>query len=141
MPSRSSDTAAWTDLLAMSVVQGGSTITQQLAKNLFLQPDRTFKRKIQEAVLALYLESRYTKDEILTLYLNRVYFGAGVYGIEAAAQRFFGKRAEQLTLTEAAILAGSVKAPARYNAANDGDGAMTPRGPRSGRHAGCRVHR
>ena len=120
--------AAWTDLLAMSVVQGGSTITQQLAKNLFLQPDRTFKRKIQEAVLALYLESRYTKDEILTLYLNRVYFGAGVYGIEAAAQRFFGKRAEQLTLTEAAILAGSVKAPARYNAANDGDGAMTRAG-------------
>ncbi len=116
--------AAWTDLLAMSVVQGGSTITQQLAKNLFLEPERTFKRKIQEAVLALYLESRYTKDEILTLYLNRVYFGAGVYGIEAAAQRFFGKRAEQLTLTEAAILAGSVKAPARYNPANDADGAM-----------------
>ncbi len=116
--------AAWTDLLAGQIVQGGSTITQQLAKNLFLQPERTFKRKIQEAMLALYLESRYTKDEILTLYLNRVYFGAGVYGIEAAAERFFHKRASGLTLTEAAILAGSVKAPARYNPANDGDAAM-----------------
>ena len=116
--------AAWSNLLAGAIVQGGSTITQQLAKNLFLQPERTLKRKIQEAVLALYLESRYSKDEILTLYLNRVYFGAGVYGIEAAAERFFGKPASMLTLTEAAILAGSVKAPARFNAANDADGAL-----------------
>jgi hypothetical protein len=75
------------------VVQGGSTLTQQLAKNLFLEPNRTFERKMQEAMLALYLESRYSKDQILTLYLNRVYFGAGVYGIEAAAERFFGKHA------------------------------------------------
>ncbi len=120
--------AAWTNLLAGGIVQGGSTITQQLAKNLFLEPERTIKRKIQEAVLALYLESRYSKDEILTLYLNRVYFGAGVYGIEAASERFFGKPASMLTLTEAAILAGSVKAPARYNPANDADGALSRAG-------------
>ena len=99
--------AANQDLLAGHVVQGGSTLTQQLAKNLFLQPARTFERKMQEAMLALYLESRYSKDQILTLYLNRVYFGAGVYGIEAAAERFFGKSATRLTLTEAAMLAGS----------------------------------
>ncbi len=105
-------------------VQGGSTITQQLAKNLFLQPDRTFRRKFEEAILALKLERRYTKNQILTLYLNRVYFGAGAYGIEAAAQRFFSKPAGALNVVEAAILAGSVKAPSRYNAANDMDGAM-----------------
>src|SRR5215469_14958728 len=107
-----------------ALVQGGSTITQQLAKNLSLDPNRTFDRKMQEALLALYLESRYSKDQILTLYLNRVYFGAGVYGIEAAAERFFGKPAEQLTLPEAAMLAGSVKAPARYNPLADADAAM-----------------
>jgi penicillin-binding protein 1A len=116
--------AALANMLAGSVVQGGSTITQQLAKNLFLQPERTLKRKIQEALLAIYLETRYSKGEILTLYLNRVYFGAGVYGIEAASQRFFGKRAAMLTLTEAATLAGSVKAPARFNTASNADGAL-----------------
>ncbi len=103
------------NISAGSFVQGGSTISQQLAKNLFLKPERTIKRKVDEAILALYLESRYTKDEILTLYLNRVYFGGGVYGIEAAAERFFNKNARELTLTEAAMLAGSVKAPSRYN--------------------------
>src|SRR6185312_7567775 len=72
------------NLMAGHVVQGGSTLTQQLAKNLFLNADRTFHRKAQEAILALYLESRYSKEQILTLYLNRVYFGAGVFGIEAA---------------------------------------------------------
>jgi penicillin-binding protein 1A len=107
-----------------ALVQGGSTLTQQLAKNLFLTPDRTIKRKFDEAILALSLESRYTKDEILALYLNRVYFGGGVYGIEAAAERFFGKHARELTLTEAAMLAGSVKAPSRYNPAADPDAAM-----------------
>jgi penicillin-binding protein 1A len=109
------------NLVAGHVVQGGSTLTQQLAKNLFLEPARTFERKMQEALLALYLESRYSKDQILTLYLNRVYFGAGVYGIEAAAERFFGKSAQRLTLTEAAMLAGSVKAPARLNPLTDAD--------------------
>jgi penicillin-binding protein 1A len=113
--------AANQDLIAGRVVQGGSTLTQQLAKNLFLQPARTFERKMQEALLAIYLESRYSKDQILTLYLNRVYFGAGVYGIEAAAERFFGKSANRLTLTEAAMLAGSVKAPARFNPLTDAD--------------------
>jgi penicillin-binding protein 1A len=113
--------AARANLLEGHVVQGGSTITQQLAKNLFLKPDRTFERKIQEAVLALYLEAHYSKDEILTLYLNRVYFGAGVYGIEAASELFFGKHANKLTLPEAAMLAGSLKAPAKYNALADTD--------------------
>jgi penicillin-binding protein 1A len=116
--------AAFENMLAGHVRQGGSTLTQQLAKNLFLNPNRTFERKVQEAMLALYLESRYSKDQILTLYLNRIYFGAGVYGIEAAAQRFFDKPAEKLTLPEAAMLAGSVKAPARYNPLADADASI-----------------
>ena len=116
--------AAVKNMLAGHVVQGGSTLTQQLAKNLFLSPSRTFDRKLQEAMLALYLEQRYTKDQILTLYLNRVYFGAGVNGIEAASQKFFGKHADELSLTEAAIIAGSVKAPARYNPLSDSDAGL-----------------
>ena len=116
--------AAFQNMLAGHVVQGGSTITQQLAKNLFLDPSRTFDRKMQEAMLALYLESRYSKNQILTLYLNRVYFGAGVFGIEAASQKFFGKHASELGLTEAAIIAGSVKAPARYNPLSDSDAGL-----------------
>jgi penicillin-binding protein 1A len=116
--------AAFQNMSAGHVVQGGSTLTQQLAKNLFLSPSRTFDRKIQEAMLALYLESRYSKNQILTLYLNRVYFGAGVYGIEAAAQKFFGKHAGELGLTEAAMIAGSVKAPARYNPIADTDASL-----------------
>ncbi|HEX2759132.1 MAG TPA: PBP1A family penicillin-binding protein, partial [Rhizomicrobium sp.] len=110
--------------LAGHVVQGGSTLTQQLAKNLFLSPSRTFDRKIQEAMLAMSLEAHYSKNQILTLYLNRVYFGAGVFGIEAAAEKFFGKHADQLSLTEAAMLAGSVKAPARYNPISDSDASL-----------------
>ena len=113
--------AAYENMMVGHVVQGGSTLTQQLAKNLFLVPNRTFDRKIQEAMLAAYLEYRYSKDQILTLYLNRVYFGAGVYGIEAASQRFFGKHASELSLPEAAMLAGSVKAPARFNPLFDPD--------------------
>jgi penicillin-binding protein 1A len=116
--------AAYQNMLAGHVVQGGSTITQQLAKNLFLSPSRTFDRKMQEAMLALYLESRYSKNQILTLYLNRVYFGAGVFGIEAASEKFFGKHASDLGLTEAAIIAGSVKAPARYNPLADSDAGL-----------------
>jgi penicillin-binding protein 1A len=107
--------AAFDDMAVGHVVQGGSTLTQQLAKNLFLESKRTFDRKAQEALLALYLESRYSKDQILTLYLNHVYFGSGAYGIEAASEHFFGKPASRLTLPEAARLAGSVKAPTRYN--------------------------
>ena len=112
------------NMMAGHVVQGGSTLTQQLAKNLFLSPSRTFDRKLQEATLALYLEYRYTKNQILMLYLNRIYFGAGVYGIDAAAEKFFGKPAQHLTLTEAAMLAGSVKAPARYNPIVNADASL-----------------
>jgi penicillin-binding protein 1A len=100
---------------AGKVVQGGSTITQQLAKNLFLEPDRTYERKFQEAVLALWLENRYSKDEILQLYLNRTYFGAGAIGVEKASQKFFGKSARDITLAEAAILAAVLNAPSALN--------------------------
>ena len=116
--------AAVENMMSGHVVQGGSTLTQQLAKNLFLSPGRTYDRKMQEAALALYLEYRYSKNQILTLYLNRVYFGAGVYGIEAASEKFFGKPARELSLTEAAMLAGSVKAPARYNPVADPDASL-----------------
>ena len=97
------------NVLRRGVAQGGSTITQQLAKNLFLTQERTFWRKLQEVVLALWLERKFSKNEILELYLNRVYFGAGAYGVDAAAQRYFGKRARQVTLAEAAMLAGLVQ--------------------------------
>jgi penicillin-binding protein 1A len=116
--------AAVQNMINGHVVQGGSTLTQQLAKNLFLSPSRTLDRKLQEAMLALYLESRYSKNQILTLYLNRVYFGAGVFGIEAASEKFFGKHANELSLTEAAMIAGSVKAPARYNPLSDIDAGL-----------------
>lgn len=101
------------DITGGAMIQGGSTITQQLAKNLFLTQERTISRKIQEAILALWLEHKYTKAQILELYLNRVYFGSGAYGVEAAAQKYFGHSARNVTLPEAAILAGLVKAPAR----------------------------
>lgn len=93
--------------------EGGSTLTQQLAKNLFLTQDRTLERKLQEAVLAVWLEVKYSKAEIIELYLNRVYFGSGAYGVEAAAQRYFGKSARVITLSEAAMLAGLVRSPSR----------------------------
>ena len=97
------------------VAQGGSTITQQLAKNLFLSQERTYKRKIQEAMLAFWLEYELTKDEILSAYLNRVYLGSGVYGVDAAAQLYFKSSVEDITLREAATLAGLLKAPSRYS--------------------------
>jgi penicillin-binding protein 1A len=100
---------------AGSTVQGGSTLTQQLAKNLFLKPERTLERKVQEAILAVWLESKFSKDEILQLYMNRVYFGAGATGIDKAAQKFFGKSARDVNLSEAAVLAAVLKAPSRYN--------------------------
>lgn len=96
-------------------VQGGSTITQQVGKNLFLTPQKNIKRKVQELLMAFWLESKFTKNQILTLYLNRVYMGAGTYGIEAASQKFFHKPARDINMLEAAILAGLLKAPARYN--------------------------
>jgi len=96
-------------------LRGGSTITQQLARNLFLTPNQTYRRKAQELILAMWLEARFSKKQVLELYLNRVYFGAGAYGIEAASQRYFGKPAQQLTLGESALLAGMMKGPSRYS--------------------------
>ena len=99
--------------------QGGSTITQQLARNIFLTNSRTFGRKVREGVLALALERKFSKDQILELYLNRVYFGGGAYGIDAASRTFFGHGADQLSLSEAAIIAGLVKAPSNYSPTAD----------------------
>jgi penicillin-binding protein 1A len=101
------------NVMHRGISQGGSTITQQLAKNLFLTPERSLMRKLQEVVLALWLEHKFSKAEIFELYLNRVYFGSGAYGVEAASQRYFGKSARQITLAEAALLAGLVKSPSR----------------------------
>ncbi len=105
--------AATRNLSGKGNVQGGSTLTQQLAKNLFLSQERTFSRKIQEAILAIWLEHKFTKDQILELYLNRVYFGSGAYGVEAAARKYFGHGATKVTLQESAILAGLMKAPTK----------------------------
>jgi penicillin-binding protein 1A len=102
------------NLRARDVVQGGSTITQQLAKNLFLTPDKTIKRKMNEAMMALWIEIRRTKRDILKLYLDRAYLGGGTYGVEAAAQFYFGKSIRHVSLAEAAMLAGLFKAPSRY---------------------------
>lgn len=107
--------AMLTNLMQGRLVQGGSTITQQLAKNLFLSQERTFKRKAQEALLALWLERELSKDEILSAYLNRVYLGGGAYGVDAAARLYFGKPVKDLTLRECATLAGLLKAPSRYS--------------------------
>lgn len=107
--------AALTNARAGHIVQGGSTITQQLAKNLFLSHERTYKRKIQEAMLAFWLEYELSKDEILSAYLNRVYLGGGTYGIDAASQLYFNKSALNLDLRESAIIAGMLKAPSRYS--------------------------
>ena len=106
--------AAYVNLRTGRIVQGGSTITQQLAKNVFLTHERTLGRKIQETILALWLERNFTKDQILTIYLNRVYLGAGTYGVEAAARRYFGKSARQVGRYEAAVIAGLLKAPSRF---------------------------
>lgn len=110
--------ATYTNLRAGRFAQGGSTITQQLAKNLFLSAERTLERKLEELLLAIWLEVRLSKAEILELYLNRVYFGGGAYGIEAAAHRYFGKPARALDLAEAAVLAGLLKAPSRFSPAS-----------------------
>jgi penicillin-binding protein 1A len=111
--------ALFVNLRAGHIVQGGSTITQQLAKNIFLTPERTTARKIQEAMLAVWLERKFTKDQLLEIYLNRVYLGAGTYGVDAAAHRYFGKSARQLTLYESAIIGGLLKAPSKFSPARD----------------------
>lgn len=108
-----------TNLLSGRTVQGGSTVTQQLAKNLFLSADRTIERKIQEVMLAFWLEHKFTKDQIMTMYLNRVYFGSNAYGVEAASRRYFNKSARDVNLGEAALLAGLLKAPSRLSPAKD----------------------
>jgi len=115
--------AAVANILHRGVSQGGSTLTQQLAKNLFLTQERTLQRKLQEAELALWLERKHSKNEILELYLNRVYFGSGAYGVEAAAQRYFGKSAKNVTIAEAAMLAGLVKSPSRLAPNRNPEGA------------------
>ncbi len=111
------------NVLRRGGMEGGSTITQQLAKNLFLTQERTLSRKVQEAILALWLEHRYSKDQILELYLNRVYFGSGAYGVEAAARKYFGHGAGETTLQEAAILAGLMKAPTKLAPNRNPNGA------------------
>jgi len=111
--------ALWVNLREGRIREGGSTISQQLAKNLFLTRQRTVRRKVQETLLAFWLERRFTKEQILTIYLNRVYLGSGTYGVDAAARRYFGKPARLVNLYEAAMLAGLLKAPSRHNPANN----------------------
>src|SRR5258708_329085 len=115
--------AAVANVMHRGVSQGGSTLTQQLAKNLFLTQERTMQRKLQEVELALWLERKHSKSEILELYLNRVYFGSGAYGVEAAAQKYFGKPAKNVTVAEAAMLAGLVKSPSRLAPNRNPEGA------------------
>ena len=107
--------AVWKNIISNSIREGGSTITQQLAKLAFLTPEKTFKRKIQELVLAFQLEKRFSKDDILTLYLNRVYLGSGNYGVDAAVRSYFNKLPYNLSLSEAALIAGLLKAPSRFS--------------------------
>jgi penicillin-binding protein 1A len=109
------------------IAEGGSTITQQLTKLLFLTPDKSLERKLKEAVLALELERRYSKDRILEMYLNQIYFGHGAYGVEAAARTYFGKPISQLSVKEAALLAGLPRAPSAYSPFEHGDAAKARR--------------
>mgnify|MGYP001455535036 FL=1 len=103
------------NLKAGRIVQGGSTITQQLAKNLFLSPERSITRKLHEAILSLWLEFRFSKKQILSIYLNRVYLGSGTYGVQAASEKYFNKKVEDLDLYECALIASLLKAPSKYN--------------------------
>lgn len=111
--------AVWSNITDRGVSEGGSTITQQLAKNALLSQERTLKRKIQEAILALQIERQYSKNEILELYLNQIYFGQGAYGVQSAATVYFGKNVEDLTLAECAMLAGIPKSPNYYSPFNN----------------------
>lgn len=119
--------ALYSNIVSGEVAQGGSTITQQLAKNAFLSQDRTITRKIQELFIALRLEKQYTKDEILEMYLNQIYFGRGAYGVQAAAQTYFGKDVNQLNLSECAMLAGIPRSPNYYSPLNNLNAAMERR--------------
>ena len=117
--------AAWANLRAGRFAQGGSTLTQQLAKNLFLSGERKLGRKAEELTFALWLELRLSKRDILELYLNRVYFGGGAYGIEAASQHYFGKSVREVSVAQAAVLAGLLKAPSKYSPAANPQAALT----------------
>src|ERR1700731_1777770 len=119
--------AAYRDIASGGKVQGASTLTMQLSRNLFLSPDRNFHRKIQEALLAIQIERRFTKEQIFTLYANQIFLGHGVYGFEAASEYYFGKPAQNLTLAEAALLAGLPKGPGIYSPINHPDRAMKRR--------------
>src|SRR4030065_2521739 len=119
--------ALWHDVRAGGIVEGGSTITQQLARMLFLKPERSMKRKLKEAALSILIEKHYTKDEILALYLNQAYFGTRAYGIEAASQTYFGKSVTELTIAEAALLATLPKAPSLYSPFKNPEGAKARR--------------
>ena len=119
--------AAWRDLVLDSRAQGASTLTMQLARNLFLSPDRNFRRKMQEVMLSIQIERRFTKPQIFTLYANQIYLGHGVYGFEAGANFYFSKKAKDLTLEEAAVLAGLPKAPNYYSPINNPERAMRRR--------------
>jgi penicillin-binding protein 1A len=119
--------AAYRDIESGGKVQGASTLTMQLARNLFLSPDRSFHRKIEEALLAIQIERRFTKEQIFTLYANQIFLGSGVYGFEAASEYYFGKPAKQLTLDEAALLAGLPKAPGNYSPVNHPDRSLRRR--------------
>ena len=119
--------AAWRDVAAGSRAQGASTLTMQLSRNLFLSPDRNFRRKMQEVMLAIQIERRFTKQQIFTLYANQIYLGHGVYGFEAGANYYFSKKAKDLTLEEAAVLAGLPKAPNAYSPINNPERALRRR--------------
>ena len=119
--------AAWRDILQESRAQGASTLTMQLSRNLFLSPDRNFRRKIQEVMLAIQIERRFTKQQIFTLYANQIYLGHGVYGFEAGANYYFSKKAKDLTLEEAAVLAGLPKAPNAYSPINNPERSLRRR--------------
>ena len=117
--------AAVRNIKAGRYVEGGSTLTQQLSKNIFLTPDKTMGRKIQEAMIAIWLERDFTKDELLEMYLSRVYFGSGSWGLENASHRYFNKPAGDLTLAEAAMLAGLLQSPSTKNPVSHFDRALT----------------
>src|SRR5579864_3837802 len=119
--------AAWRDIILDSRAQGASTLTMQLARNLFLSPDRNFRRKMQEVMLSIQIERRFTKPQIFTLYANQIYLGHGVYGFEAGANYYFSKRAKELTLEEAALLAGLPKAPNYYSPINNPERSLRRR--------------
>ncbi len=119
--------ALWRDIRAGGIVEGGSTITQQLARMLFLKPERSVQRKLKEAALSVLIERHYTKDEILALYLNQAYFGTRAYGIEAASQTYFGKSVTDLTIAEAALLASLPKAPSLYSPFKNPEGVRERR--------------